>query len=908
MKWCRQWLLPAIVLFAVVSPAYAQGGTSSITGSVLDAQGGVIPGANVVAEDASGAKFNTVTNAQGAFSIPALTPGTYKVTVTLQGFKTGVVDNVRVTMGNAAAVSVKLEIGALNETVTVRSSAELVNTQNATVSSTLNADQLNRMPTASRNALNAVTFLPGVNTAGINRDSTVNGLPESMLNITLDGVSNQDNFLKSTDGFFASVYPRQDAVESVTVTTAVAASNLGGSGGVTIAFTTRSGTNRMQGSSYEYMRRPSFNTNNWINERNGLPKNATKLDQYGARIGGPIRLPGIYDGSGKAFYFFHYEELRFPNNFTKTRTILNPAAFNGNFTYDITGGGTNTVNVLTVAQNNGQLTALDPYTTKILSMIDASTKTTGVISPRDAMTQNYVYQSPATLLERQPTVKVDYNLTTRHRLSASASALWAKRDPDYLNNAEARFPGAPNYRVFASTRPLYSFTLRSTVSSNIVNELQAGFTAYGGAGSRFGQPTDVSQSPASVADIGGYNVSIPFSTQWVTTVSPSWRAAPTLNISDSVNWQRGNHSFNLGGSYLKSSAWENAQQVVSTVNIGFSQATCGGGPCDPANSMFNTANFTGASGGQLNDARALYALLTGRISSITGQIALDPNTSQYVAQGPRRREGYLQVYSGFASDSWRMTPTLTLSAGFRYDLQTPFVAVNDTMSAVSFASVCGLSGPGAATTAFNKCAFFSQNQTGATPQFVKFEKATRGYDTDYNNVAPSISLAWRPNVQSGFMRKILGDPEQATLRGGYAVSYSREGISTFTGLYGGNPGSTVTLNRNTGIGNLVNPGETWPILYSQTNRLGPRSRRRSRIRSPWAPDARTASARLRRTSRSRTRGPGRSACSARCRVTWPWSSATSAHAVSTSGPRSTTTRATSRATASSTSSSSPSRT
>ena len=95
-----------------------------------------------------------------------------------------------------------------------------MNTQTATISSTLNADQINRMPTPSRNALNAVTFLPGVNTSGINRNSTINGLPESFLNITLDGVSNADNFNKSTDGFFASVTPRQDAVEAVTVTTA----------------------------------------------------------------------------------------------------------------------------------------------------------------------------------------------------------------------------------------------------------------------------------------------------------------------------------------------------------------------------------------------------------------------------------------------------------------------------------------------------------------------------------------------------------------------------------------------------------------------------------------------------------------------------------------------------------------
>jgi hypothetical protein len=811
MKWCRQWLVPALVTIAViVSPAYAQTGTSSITGSVNDESGGVIPGANVVATDASGKKYETVTNTQGQYAIPALTPGTYKVTVTLQGFKTAVVDNVRVVSASPASVNVKLEIGALSEVITVQSQTELVNTQNATVSSTLNADQLNRMPTSSRNALNAVTFLPGVNTTGINRNSTVNGLPESMLNITLDGVSNQDNFLKSTDGFFASVYPRQDSVEQVTVTTAVAGANLGGSGAVTIAFTTRSGTNRYQGSAYEYWRRPSLNTNNWVNERNGLPKNQTKLDQYGSRFGGPIKLPGLYDGTGKAFFFFHYEELRFPNNFTKTRTINNPETFNGDFRYNV-GGETRTVNVMQLAAANGQLATFDPQVIRLLGLIDAASKTTGLISPRDAMTQSYVFQSPATLLERQPTGRIDYNITSAHRFSASLSSLWANRNPDYLNNAEARFPGAPNFRVFRSTRPLYSFTLRSTLSSNVVNELRAGLTAVGGAGSRFGQPDDPSQGVSSFGEFGAFVV-IPVGTDWFTTASPSWRAAPTYNIDNSLSWLKGKHNFNLGGGYLLSSAWENAQQVVPTINLGFVTSL------DPANGMFTQANFPGASNTNLTDARNFYGLLTGRISSIVGQAALDPATNRYVAQGPRRREGNIQVFSAYAQDSWRWTPTLTLSAGLRWDLQTPFVSKNDTLSAVSFDSVCGISGRGAASSPFDKCAFFSRNQTGVHPEFIQLNRSTQGYETDWNNIAPSLSVAWRPNVQNGWMRAILGDPEQATLRGGYSRSYERQGLSTFTGLYGGNPGGTLTLNRNSTTG-LLNPGQSAPLLYRDKDQL-----------------------------------------------------------------------------------------
>ena len=215
-------------------------------------------------------------------------------------------------------------------------------------------------------------------------------------------------------------------------------------------------------------------------------------------------------------------------------------------------------------------------------------------------------------------------------------------------------------------------------------------------------------------------------------------------------------------------------------------------------------------------------MLTGRVSSISGQAALDAETNKYVAFGPRRREGRVDVYSAFAQDSWRMTPTLTLNAGVRWDVQLPFTSLNDTMSAVTLESACGMSGLGDGST-FNKCAFFSRNNTGVVPEFVQYTGGTKGYNTDWNNVAPSIGVAWRPNVQSGFLRTILGDPESATIRGGYSQSFERQGIGFFTGRFGSNPGSTITLTRNNGIGNLVNTaaGETWPILLSQRERITP---------------------------------------------------------------------------------------
>jgi hypothetical protein len=593
------------------------------------------------------------------------------------------------------------------------------------------------------------------------------------------------------------------------VTTAVNAANMGGSGAITINFQTRSGTNRFSGSGYEYFRHPSLNSNAWVNERVGAEKNDIKLNQYGGRVGGPLILPSLYDGRGKSFYFFHYEQLRFPNSFTRTRTSYNPEVLQGIYIWEVN-GVINRVNVLELAAANGHISAVDPTVMTILTKINNATQTTGirVTNPGDPLVDNYVWQSPGKLFEHQPTLRLDHNLTDRHRLSGSTQTIWADRLPDYLNSVDARFPGAPNFRHFRSRRPLHSVTLRSTLSSNLVNELRGGITAWGGE-SAFGKPDDPSNGPQSFADIGGAAVILPIVTDWFATTGASWRSVPTFSIDNTVNWQKGRHSMSFGGSLLFSGGYENAQTVVPSYSLGFNTAN------DPAAGLFTNTNFPG---GDLADARAVYAMLTGRITQVSGQAALDPLTNRYVAFGPRAREGDVNTYSLFAQDSWRVSPTVTLNLGLRYDVQTPFSARNNSFSTLTLESVCGISGLGDGST-FNKCDFFGKRNTGAITEFIQLTKGSNGYNTDWNNLAPSLSIAWRPNVQDGFLRRILGDPEMATLRAGYSVAYERQGLSAFTGLYGSNPGPTLTLTRSAN-GGLVNPGESWPLLLSEPNRLG----------------------------------------------------------------------------------------
>jgi len=806
-----------LIAALVVNPttlAFAQG-TSSITGAVTDSAGGVIPGATVVVtNNATGAKSEAVTSANGTYSVAALQAGTYTVSATLTGFKIAQNANVRVAIGVPATVNLMLEVGALTETVNVTSSTELINTQTATVTATLNSDQLNRMPTPTRNALNAVAFLPGVNTTGSNRDSTINGLPDSFVQITMDGASNNDNFLRSSDGFFASVTPRQDAVEAVTVTMAAAGANLGGSGAVTIAFQTRSGGNRFSGSLYEYYRNPKLNSNYFFNKVNNLPKNDVKLNQYGGRIGGPVILPG-FDGRGKMFYFVNYEQIRFPNSFTRTRTITPPRMLQGWMPYEVAGGVIREVNVLDLARANGQISAVDPTIMSVLQKIQAAAATTGTINQTtDPIVNNYVWQSPGKLFEHQPTARLDYNITDAHRLSGTMAIIWAERDPDYLNGIDARFPGAPNYRHFSSKRPLYTLTLRSTLSQNVVNELTGNITALGGE-SKFGSME--SNGPQTFSDFDGYAVVIPTWTDWWATNAPSWRSAPTYKIANTVSWQRGAHSFSFGAEWQKATASESAQQMVPGITLGFNTTN------DPAAGMFTSANFPGISTGDLGDARNLYAMLTGRVTAITGQAALDPNTNKYVAFGPRTRQGFMNTFSGFVQDNWRMTPTLTIQAGLRYDLQMPFTATNDIMTTVTMADACGISGIGGGGV-YDRCNFFQPgaNSGKAIPEYTQLTAGTKGYNTDWNNLSPNISIAWRPNVQGGWLRSVLGNPDQATIRAGYSMSYAREGLGTFTGVFGANPGSTISLTRDVNTG-LVPVGESWPVLFSQRNRLSPQA-------------------------------------------------------------------------------------
>jgi hypothetical protein len=724
-----------VAVFLSAALAVAQSPTSSLGGVVIDSSGATIPGANVVVRsNATGTTYEAVTSGNGTFNIPALDAGRYTVTVTLQGFKTVVRPDVDVNAGVPASVRMTLEVGGLEETVTVQGGAEIIQTQSATVSTTLTTNQISNLPLTSRNVVDFVTFLPGVQTAGGNRDSIVNGLPQSVINMTVDGLNVQDNHLKTGDGFFARMSPRLDSVEQVTVTTAANGADASGQGAVQVRFVTRSGSNNFRGSVYHYYRNDALNATNWFANRNGLSKPDLLQNQPGVRLGGPVVIPGLWNGRDKAFFFVNYEELRQPQAVSRNRTVLQPSAQAGLFRYNA-GGGVREVNLLALAAANGHLASTDPTIAKLLSDIRGAVTGTGTLTDlTDPNLQRFSYQVPQRAHNRYPTGRLDFNLTENHRLTANVNYNHILSTPDTLNNRDPQFPGFPVTGVQDSDRYTTGASMRSTFGANFVNEFRIGAT--GGATLFAPGINPAMWSSGGLADEAGFKLAI--SAAGITNPSSgsavSSREASTKMIENTLNWLKGSHSMSFGANYTRVDLWLKNQTLVPTINFGVISG-------DPADAMFNTTNFPGASTTNLNAARAMYAVLVGRASSITGLARLNENTNEYEYLGLGIQRGRMADLGLFAQDSWRMTPNFTLNLGLRYELQYPFHPLNDSYLTATVADVCGVSGVNPQGDGTRACNLFSPGHMPGSCRCSSASRRARRRSTWTRTTSPRASAS-----------------------------------------------------------------------------------------------------------------------------------------------------------------------
>ncbi len=793
--------------------------TAPITGTITDPNGAVISGARVVVKNAAtGLELRATTASNGSFTVPAVATGVYIVTIEAQGFKKTVVQDVKVDTATPATVNATLEVGAATESVVIQGGGEVLQTQSATVGTTLTGRQITETPLTSRDALDLVLLMPGTNTPGRPRTSTINGLPKGALNITIDGVNVQDNLGKSSDGFFTYVRPRLDAIDEVTVSTATPGAESSGEGAVQIKFVTRSGSNKYTGSIYEYHRNPILNANYWFNNRDLTPKPGFTtaprdfiiLNQFGGRFGGPIWVPKIFNGKDKAFFFVNYEEYRLPEQASRQRTILAESARSGIFKY-----GTNTtgVNLYDVAARYtaatpggcpGCTTTPDPTIAKLLQDIRDTSKTTGGVQGlTDPNLERFSFTNTGGQTRYFPTVRFDFNLTSKHKLENTWNYQLFTGKVDFLNSTDPAFPNFPNNGFQGSNRFSNATALRSTLTPTLVNEARFGLQ---GGTVLFFPNVNKGQFTGPLANQDGFNINIAAAGITSATVStgPSRRNAPVQQFTDTLNWTKGAHSMTFGGTFSNINLWSWSQTAVPTLTLGVDTT-------DPANGMFTTTYFPGASTTDLANARGIYATLTGRITAVSGSAILNEKTLEYTYFGENVQRARQREFGFFAQDAWRAKQNLTLNYGVRWEVQRPFASKTNVYSQTTFDELFGVSGSGNL--------FKPGTTSGKETQFTQYTAGTSSYNTDYTNFAPSLGFAWTPKFENGFLKKLAGSGGQTVLRGGYSIAYNREGLGVFTSIYASNPGLSITAARNLTLNNLG----TLPLLFRDKSRLGPPS-------------------------------------------------------------------------------------
>jgi hypothetical protein len=780
--------------------------TGSLTGTVTDPNGAVVAGASVTVTNASGQEFTAKTNDEGVFTIPVLTSGVYTATISVKNFKQAKVTDIKIDAGKPSSFNVALEVGSQDQTVTIVGSAELLQTQTATVGTTLTGRQITDIPTASRDALDLVLALPGTTTPGRPRTSSVNGLPKGALNITLDGINVQDNTLKSSDGFFTYIRPRTDSISEVTISTSTPGAESSAEGAVQIKFVTQGGTNEYHGGGYWYHRNPALNANYWFNNRDlaadpvthKAPQQRIILNQFGAKVGGPISVPKVFSGKDKLFFFANYEEYRLPEkSVQRVRTIYTTDAANGIFKFNTTSqtyappagvtcttGATRTcsVNVLTMAAAAGLIGTLDPTIQKLNADIRSSVGTVnGVLIPvaGNPNVEQFGFFNTGGQTRRFPTVRLDANLGKNHHLENISNYQEFLSVVDFLNGVDPVFPGFPNHGSQTSNRFSNTSAWRWTITPNLVNEARFGLT--GGTVKFFGEVT-----PAQFANQGFARINLNSSGQGANsataTAGPELRNAPVKQFNDNLSWVHGNHAFNFGGSYTRLNLWITDATVVPAVNFGISSTLAGDA------TAFNAFSSLNATVGQQGNAAAFYSQMAGRMSSLTRYVGLSETTGNYTPQGFFTSRAQQSEYGLYVQDTWRFRPNVTFTGGVRWEVQESFQSLNNTLTQVGYAGLFGESG--------TDNLFKPGTLTGTPTTYTRFGAGSQTHNTDHGAFAPSIGFTWSPNFKSGLLHKIAGESGQTVFRGGFSMAYVREGLNTFLSIMAANPGQTIDATQN----------------------------------------------------------------------------------------------------------------
>jgi hypothetical protein len=722
----RQVALVALFFSAVL---FCQEFRGTITGVVTDPSGATMPGAKVtVTEVNTGTKINAVADSAGQYTAPFLLPGDYEVAVQVPGFKGFIQKGIHVGAGDRPVIDVRLNVGDVTTSVEVTADASQLNTENASVGQSITSKEVEELPINGRTPMMAASFAIGV--IGYAQPSLVHPFDSGgAAGWVVGGAYQQTSELlingspdATWDGRLA-FSPPQDAVQEVRIKVSDVDAAFGHTAGGTLNQITKSGTNALHGSGWEFNQPNTLTANDFFLNKLGTPRPVTHFNQYGVTAGGPIYIPHVLDTRNKLFWFFAWEGIKDAQPNPQQLTVPTTAMRTGNFSglttiydpFSATLNGT-TVNRTPLPNNSIPTSELNPIAQAYLSFYP---------SPTNSLTTNNYITAPNTPdVYSNELGRIDYNISDRNRLFADVRhSDYAQTKNDYFNNVAE---GTVLYRnnLGMTLDDIHTLSPTNVVDVRVnftrMNEIHGvpsegfnpttlGFPSYLGAHSTYAQLPIISfNSATGLQALGATGASrLP---------SQSYQVFPT--------WQKtaGTHTLKVGGDIR--------QYRLNTFTAGNSTGSFSFNNSYVRSS--SSASSTVAAGQDF--ASFLFGLPAG------GQYDINTFASWY--------SYYAAV---FVQDDWRVRRNLTINLGVRFDHDGPYQEkYGRTVDGFDTTDVNPLAS--AAQAAYAKSPI---SQLPATSFNVlgglTFPAAnqTAVYKNNSHLVSPRVGLAWTPDALKG---------------------------------------------------------------------------------------------------------------------------------------------------------------
>ncbi len=666
------FLLGLVFLLPFLS--HAQTAVTAVKGVVSDPSGAVIPGAEVtLRETQTGFTAQRKTNDHGEYDFEQIAPGFYIIDTEAPGFGAQKV-KLELLVNQPRTQNVRMAVTSSVDTVEVDASADVLNTTDATIGTPFNTQQIQALPFEGNDVLDLLSLQAGVLFLGDktpqqqdsdSRSGAVDGARSDQSNVTLDGLD--DNDQNKGYAFSGVLRSTRDSVEEFRVVTTNANADSGRSSGAQVSLVTRSGTNNIHGSLYEYYRPTNTVANDWFNKQAqtiaGLPNVPPKYlrNTFGGSFGGPVQRD-------KLFYFFAYEGQRSAESQQITQEVPGAAFRNGSLTY-VTANGTETLNQQQIASMDPNCSGngtcpLGPGVNPAAEAYYAQLPMPNSAAPSDGYNLfGYTFPSPSPQSFNTIIAKFDYNFHDRHRLFARGNY-----QEDHITGTE-QFPGQPSsYLLTDDTKGLAAGDIWS-VSNSVVNNFRYGLIhqSYTNNGVTNG-PYVTFQNISTLKASG-------FTSQII--------SVPTHNFADDVTWTKGNHTFQGGANWrlIFNNRQTNAP-LISSASVTYQLLAVGAiantsvqgqapASLDPGGFGFPavSSSFSSAYNTAIADITGLITSSTIYYNNVYSNGQLSPlPTGEWVT-----RHFLTNEVEYYVQDSWKARSNVTVTYGLRHTLlQVPY--------------------------------------------------------------------------------------------------------------------------------------------------------------------------------------------------------------------------------------------